>query len=214
MIDFFKKIYYYIFGDIMKNINFNKEYYIIKEYKKNDIIKNEGDACDSIGFILKGSVIISNILNNYNEFIITKLYENEMFGESLIFSSNNKYPGTIYANSNVTVAFLKKNKFIELLSIDNNLKLYYLEYFSNRFIELQNRIKILSQPSIKEKFLFYLKIQKRKTNLDHVIIKSISDVSSYLNVPRPSLSRAISELISDGLIIKDKKKYYIIKKAR
>ena len=146
----------------MINLNFDNGYFTKKQFNKNDIIKNEGEICDTIGFILKGSIYISTILNNYNEFIITKLKEKDIFGESLIFSKNNIYPGTIYASSNCLIAFIKKDKFLELISIDTNFQIYYLEYFSNRFIELQNRIKILSQPTIEEKFLYYLRIESRK----------------------------------------------------
>ncbi len=198
----------------MKNLNFENGYFIKKQYKKYDAIKNEGEICDSIGFILKGSIYISTILSNYNEFVITKLEENDLFGESLIFSKKNTYPGSVYASSNCTVAFIKKDKFLKLLSIDENFKIFYLEYFSNRFIELQNRIKILSQPTIGEKFLYYIRIEGKKKGNNYAEIKSITDVALYLNVPRPSLSRAISDLIDEGRIIKDKKKYYIRNKAR
>ena len=143
----------------MKNLNFDNGFFIKKQYKKYDAIKNEGEVCDSIGFILKGSIYISTILSNYSEFVITKLRENDLFGESLIFSKKNTYPGSVYASSNCTVAFIKKDKFLELISIDEYFKIYYLEYFSNRFIELQNRLKILSQPTIGEKFLYYIRVK-------------------------------------------------------
>lgn len=191
------------------NFDINSEYFIIKNYSKNDIIKNEGEICDSIGIIISGNIYISNILNNYNEFIITKLKDNEMFGESLIFSKKNKYPGSVIASSSCKIAFLKKNKFLQLLSIDEDFKLYYLQFISNRFIEMQNRLKILSQPSISEMFLYYLKIELKKSDNNYVIVKSISDVAEYLNVPRPSLSRTISQLIDEGLIKRINKKYYL-----
>ena len=198
----------------MKNLNFDNGFFIKKQYKKYDAIKNEGEVCDSIGFILKGSIYISTILSNYSEFVITKLEENDLFGESLIFSRKNTYPGSVYASSNCTVAFIKKDKFLELISIDDYFEIYYLEYLSSIFIELQKRLKILSQPTIGEKFLYYIRIESKKKGNNFAEIKSITDVALYLNVPRPSLSRAISDLIDEGRIIKDKKKYYIKNKAR
>ena len=61
---------------VLNTINLLKQQNIKKQYKKYDAIKNEGEVCDSIGFILKGSIYISTILSNYNEFVITKLEEN------------------------------------------------------------------------------------------------------------------------------------------
>lgn len=190
------------------------KYFKIKNYKKDEIIKNEGDECNSIGIILEGNIYISNILNNFNEFIINRLSKNDMFGESLIFSSVNKYPGTIYSLSNCKIAFINKNNFLELLSIDEQFKLYYLEYISNKFIDLQTRIKVLSQPTLIDKLLYFFKIELKKTSLSYITIKSVNDLANYFNVPRPSLSRALSQLITEGIIKKENKKIFIIKKVR
>lgn len=190
------------------------KYFTIKNYKKDEIIKNEGDECNSIGIILEGNIYISNILNNFNEFIINRLSKNDMFGESLIFSSVNKYPGTIYSLSNCKIAFINKNNFLELLSIDEQFKLYYLEYISNKFIDLQTRIKVLSQPTLIDKLLYFFKIELKKTSLSYITIKSVNDLANYFNVPRPSLSRALSQLITEGIIKKENKKIFIIKKVR
>ena len=191
------------------NIKIDEKYYKISTYKKNEIIKNEGDICNSIGIILNGTIKISNYLINDSEFIISNLKESDMFGENLMFSKNNFYPGYIYASTNTTIIFINKESFIELLSINNEFKIYYLEYISNKFIELQTRIKILSQPSIKEMFLFYIKLHSKDGKC---FIKSITEVSNYLNVPRPSLSRIISQLQNDSIIEIDNK-YYEIKKG-
>ena len=188
------------------NFNIDNKYYKLYTYNKLETIKNEGDLCDSIGIILKGSINISNYLTNDSEFIISHLEENDMFGENLMFSKNPYYPGYIYACTNSKIMFIKKNDFTNLLSTNNDFKIYYLEYISNKFIELQTRIKILSQPSIKEMFLYYIRIYSKK---GYCHIKSITDLASYLNIPRPSLSRAISQLLSENLIEITNKNYRI-----
>ena len=179
------------------NFIIDNKYYKIYSYNKLETIKNEGDLCDSIGIILKGSINISNYLINDSEFVISNLNENDMFGENLMFSNHPYYPGYIYACTNTKIMFIKKNDFTELLSINNDFKIYYLQYISNKFIELQTRIKVLSQPSIKEMFLYYIKINS-KNNICY--IKSITKVANYLNVPRPSLSRTISQLLNNNVI--------------
>ena len=80
---------------------------------------------------------------------------------------------------------------------DSISSLDFLKYIANKFIELQTRIKVLSQPSIKEMFLYYIKINS-KNNICY--IKSITKVANYLNVPRPSLSRTISQLLNNNVI--------------
>lgn len=182
------------------------------KYKKGEIIKNEGDVCSSIGIIISGSISIVNITFENKEFLINSLTEGEMFGENLIFLENNLYPGTILCNQNTLIIYISKNNFIKLIQEDLGFATYYFSYISNSFFDLQSRVKILSQTSIKDKFLFYLKNQMLLTNKNFVIIKSQSNLAKYLNIPRPSLSRTISELIKEGIIAKNKK-IYKIKKA-
>lgn len=190
------------------NFNIDNKYFKLYTYNKLETIKNEGDLCDSIGIIIKGSINISNYLANDSEFIISHLDENDMFGENLMFSKNPYYPGYIYACTNTKIMYIKKNDFTNLLSTNNDFKIYYLEYISNKFIELQKRIKILSQPNIKEMFLYYIKINAKN---EYCHIKSITEVANYLNVPRPSLSRTISQLLNNNIIEIINKDYKIIK---
>ena len=191
---------------------FNVELFIQKKYKKGEIIKNEGDVCSSIGIILSGTISITNITYDNKEFLINILHEEVMFGENLIFLNNNRYPGTIICDQNCTIIFINKKHFIYLLQSDINFTNYYLNYISNSFSKIQNRLKILSQRTIKEKFLFFLKSESQRTNKPFVIIKSQTKLAQYLNIPRPSLTRTINQLEKEKIINK-KKKIYEIKKA-
>ena len=183
----------------------------IKEYKRGEIIKNEGTICEEVGLILYGSVSISNVTLNNEEFLIDHLNVGDFFGENLIFLDNNLYPGNIIASQSSQIIFFSKENFIKFLSLDNKFQFYYLNYISRKFMSIQKRIKILSQPRIKDKFLYYIQNEMLSTNKDYVIIKSITSLAAYLNVPRPSLSRTISDLIDEEIIIKHKKIYILNK---
>lgn len=194
---------------MLKN-DFNLDSYTTKTYKKNDIIKNKGDECNSVGIIISGDIKIINITFNNYEYIIDTLNEGCFFGDNLIFSNNNKYPGTIVACNNVVIKYLSKKSFSELLKNNDEFMNYYLNYSSNRYIHLQTRIKVLCQHSIKDKFLYYLQMQSNINNSPYVYIKSIDALANYLNVTRPSLSRCISDLINEGIVRKNKKVFIIV----
>lgn len=183
----------------------------IKEYRRGEIIKNEGTICEEVGLILSGSVSISNVTLNNEEFLIDNLNIGDFFGENLIFLDNNLYPGNIIASQSSQIIFFSKENFIKFLSLDNKFQFYYLNYISRKFMSIQKRIKILSQPRIKDKFLYYIQNEMLSANKDYVIIKSITSLAAYLNVPRPSLSRTISDLIDEEIIIKHKKIYMLNK---
>lgn len=188
----------------MDNIFLNNCFKIIS-YKKNVMIVNEGDICINIGFLLEGSLSVSNTLPDFNESIIQVLNKGDVFGENLIFSDNPYYPGNIYANNNCQIAFISKNNFLNLLSSNTIFRDYYITLLSKKFISMQERIKVLSQNSLYNKVLFYFEMISQKTHSKSIKIKSIDYISKYLNVPRPSVSRVISKLIEDKKIIKNKK---------
>lgn len=188
----------------MDNIFLNNCFKIIS-YKKNEMIVNEGDICVNIGFLLEGSLSVSNTLPDFNESIIQVLNKGDVFGENLIFSDNPYYPGNIYANNNCQIAFISKNNFLNLLSSNTIFRDYYITLLSKKFISMQERIKVLSQNSLYNKVLFYFEMISQKTHSKSIKIKSIDYISKYLNVPRPSVSRVISKLIEDKKIIKNKK---------
>ena len=195
----------------MLNFSYDLVKHKIKEYKRGEIIKNEGTICEEVGLILYGSVSISNVTLNNEEFLIDNLNIGDFFGENLIFLDNNLYPGNIIASQTSQIIFFSKENFIKFLSLDNEFQLFYLNYISRKFMSIQRRIKILSQPRIRDKFLYYIQNEMLSTNKDYVIIKSITSLAAYLNVPRPSLSRTISDLINEEIITKHKKIYMINK---
>lgn len=195
----------------MLNFSYDLVKHKIKEYKRGEIIKNEGTICEEVGLILYGSVSISNVTLNNEEFLIDNLNIGDFFGENLIFLDNNLYPGNIIASQSSQIIFFSKENFIKFLSLDNDFQLFYLNYISRKFMSIQRRIKILSQPRIRDKFLYYIQNEMLSTNKDYVIIKSITSLAAYLNIPRPSLSRTISDLINEEIITKHKKIYMINK---
>lgn len=195
----------------MLNFSYDLVKHKIKEYRRGEIIKNEGTICEEVGLILYGSVSISNVTLNNEEFLIDNLNIGDFFGENLIFLDNNLYPGNIIASQSSQIIFFSKENFIKFLSLDNDFQLFYLNYISRKFMSIQRRIKILSQPRIRDKFLYYIQNEMLSTNKDYVIIKSITSLAAYLNVPRPSLSRTISDLINEEIITKHKKIYMINK---
>ena len=65
-------------------------------YKKNEVVFNEDDLCENIGFIIKGKIKIYTSSKDDNEIIINTLSENDCFGDLLLFSSTSNAAGLQY----------------------------------------------------------------------------------------------------------------------
>ena len=193
----------------MKNLfegakNYEK-YLNYYNYNKGAIIFFEGDLCKYVCIIKKGEISITTS-NYYSIMEINNLKENEMFGDSLILASDNRYLGTVKANKDTTLIFISRDNWIKLLKDEVILK-NYLEIVSNKVFKIQSKVKILSQKSIRDKILFYLLSESKRLNNKKIKIKSKEALALYLNIPRPSLSRELIKLKEENII--DYDRYYI-----
>lgn len=164
---------------------------------KGEVLFNEGDICNGVAIVHKGSITISSYSYSGKEIIYNTIKENEMFGNNLVFSSEPRYKGNVIANEKTTLFYIKKLDLIEILQNNRQFLVNYLEIQSNFGKQLNSRIKLLSFDSIEERFLYYLYINNNK-----IVYSSITDLAKTLSMSREATSRLITNLISKGTIVR------------
>ena len=176
-----------IINSIKKNLT-NK-----KNYLKNEIIFNENDSCDSLGIILEGNVIISSFTYDGKEIVFNKLSKNDMFGQSLLFSSSPKYKGSIISLNNSSIGYINKKDLIELLKNEENL-LSYLSLLSDSVLLSKEKSRTLSFENVKDRLLYHLSIYNK------IEYKTITSLAKELCVTREALSRTLKKLSTSKII--------------
>ena len=176
----------------------------IKEYEKNTIICNEGDTCNNIYLLIEGEAKIYTYSFEENLYLIKSIKEKDVFAIQLVFATNNKFLGNIIASKKSKIKIISKNTFINACTKNSDLLTQYLNHSANNYLKLQNRLKILSQKSIREKILFLLEQKTEHKNNNKIYIKSKNELAEYLNIPRPSLSRELIKLQNENIIKFDK----------
>lgn len=178
------------------------DYLEIKKYKKSELVFEEGTNCDKIGILVKGELKITTLTLLEETFTIDTIHEGEMFGENLIFSEASSYLGNCEATKESRVAFVKKDDLLTMFRKDKQILLNYLKLVSTERLKVQERLKIFSQKNIKEKILFLVKTKMDKYKTFYFYSKQ--ELAEYLNIPRPSLSRALIEMKDEGILDFDK----------
>ena len=174
----------------------------IKELSSGDILFNEGEPCEKMGIVIKGELIISTITYNEKEETFNTIKEGEMLGDLLIFSTNPVYLGDVVAKRKTSVIISSKQKLITLLSTDEEFLNIYMSVICNKAVNIKKQAKLLSHKNIEDRILFYLKL---KDTGDHIIkYDTITNLSMELSLPRPSVSRSLSNLETKGYITKNK----------
>lgn len=188
----------------MKEILTNK--FKIKHFKKDSLIYKENDICKNIGLIISGEVTIKSYGLSGEEIIYNTIKEDGIFGNNLIFSNDKRYLGDVYASKDSEIIFINRNELVTLLKNNDSFFNSYMEKLSNESKGLHANIRLLTINSAKERFLHFLKINNNEIEYD-----SITSLANKLYLKRETLSRTISLLIKQKLVIKKNNKINLTK---
>lgn len=160
-----------------------------RQFRKDEILFHEGDACRSIFVVKNGSIAIRSYTLQGNEVVYNRIQVGEMFGNNLVFDDDNLFRGDVVALEDALIFVLSRDLFVELLQSNKTFLELYLSMQSKIMKMRQQTIKLLSLKNAEERFLFYLQSQRGT-----IRFKNISELAKHLQVERETLSRLISRL--------------------
>ena len=183
----------------------------IRHYKKGETIFDAGDLCQSLGIILKGKVELSNFLISGDVSNLVTLSTGHIFGEAVIFAPSNIYPISATSMVNSYILHLKKDEILNLMKEHSSFNEDYLCLLSKKLIFLNDKFKLLSMTTIRGKIAHVLlKLSKEQNSLEINLPFSKEKMASHISTRRPSLSRELSKMKSEGLIDYEKSKITIL----
>lgn len=177
-------------------------------FKKNNVILSNLRQENMICIVLEGYLQI--VKNHYDgsRTIIEELKENDIFGTMTSYLQHSEYIVITKEDSKVIVIDFKN-----IINIDET-KPYFIEFLKNllsimskRIQEINDRMEILTNNSIRNKLLAYFKITSKKNKSNVLYLPfNYTDLADYLVVNRSSMSRELKNLKEEGFIeIKGKK---------
>ncbi|MBN1468456.1 MAG: Crp/Fnr family transcriptional regulator [Fusobacteriaceae bacterium] len=180
----------------------NKIKYRIADYKKNEFIFNSSSPANSIGIIIKGSVIIQNNLATGK--IINSFFKKvgDGFGGAIIFSDIPTFSCDVVAKENCTILFILKDYMKILVASDSLISSNVVSSMSKNMLKMNRQAELLTYSSIQEKIAFFLIYNSEfKNNVFQITIPYSKKIwSEFLNVSRPSLYRELKKLSAENII--------------
>lgn len=166
----------------------------LRRYKEGDYVAHQGELCDKIAIMTKGSVC-SFMINDYGkELILANIESPSLLGYTYIFASNNKFNVNIVAKTPCEMIFVEKEKLLTLLHDHPVFMQSYMRGMSDLNMKVFKRLFELNLNKLKQRLLSYIE--------QHDELPKQAELAKQLGVTRPSLSRALAELKRDGLIKK------------
>lgn len=185
---------------ILKNLEGEK-----KLFEKNRKIASNKD--NVIGIIINGEANLEKYDYNGNRLIVEKLERNSLFGELFYKFKNDTI---LIAKTDCEVLFFKYDNFIKK-NKNINILINMNKLLSEKILNLNTRIEILSKRSIKDKLLSYFSyLTNYKKNKSFLLPLTYTDLADYLAIDRSAMMREIKKLKEERYIKTNGKKITLI----
>lgn len=190
--------------------NFEGITYHIKNFRKGDILAFQGDPCNRLIILLKGSVRGEMIDYSGKLIKIEDIGAPRALAPLFLFGTENKYPVEVTANEEVDALFIPKESVLLLFQRNQLFLENYLNTSANYAKTLSDKLFFLSFKSIKQKLASYILRLSASAGNKIVMDRSQQEMADYFGVSRPSLARELAHMQDEGLISVDRKHIAIL----
>ena len=170
----------------------------VKRYKKGEYVAFQGDDITYLYMLTKGRVKTEIVSDPGLTLHIEEIKAPYPLAAAFLFADNNRFPVDVIALEESEVILIKKDSIEKQMAKCPYFLRGFMAFTANRIQFLSERLKIFSLKGIKTKVAFYI-LQHAKDS-EFELGCSIVSLAEYFGVERPSLSRAISEMVRDGII--------------
>lgn len=179
----------------------------VKTYDKNQLVFSQMEPPKSLYLLLNGSVTVCRDTFDGKKHIVTTIEERGIFGEVYVFLEKEDYSYYVIVNAESRILEIPKEFFFSTCSescrahsvIIQNM----LGILAGKAYYLNNKLQLLTSGSLRQRISKYL-IENCQNNKYVKLPMNREQLSAYLNVARPSLSRELTRMQEEELIEVDR----------
>ena len=195
--------------DLFENITESEKNELLKQlnsfsykFNKNEIIPKDIFFKKSIGIITEGSINIIKINYNETETIIDIITQNDILSTMNYNILDEDYELTTNEETNILI--IDFDKILEC-KVDTNTYNQFLKnilnIFSNKLLDSNNHIEVLTNRTIRNKLLSYFRQLSKKNGSNIIYLPfNYTSLANYLGVDRSSMNRELKNLKEENLI--------------
>ncbi|MBD3589337.1 Crp/Fnr family transcriptional regulator [Bacteroides sp. GM023] len=184
-----------------------------RSYKKGEILARQGDVCNRLVILTKGSVRGEMIDYSGRLIKVEDIAAPRALAPLFLFGEENRFPVEVTANEPTEVIELPKSSVLTLFRKNEQFLENYMNLSANYARTLSDKLFFMSFKTIRQKLASYLlRLHKQQQQLHITLDRSQQELSDYFGVSRPSLARELAHMQEDGLLIADRKHITILQK--
>lgn len=187
-----------------------------RSYKKGEILARQGDVCNRLMILTKGSVRGEMIDYSGRLIKVEDIAAPRALAPLFLFGEENRFPVEVTANELTEVIEIPKSSVLELFRKNEQFLENYMNLSANYARTLSDKLFFMSFKTIRQKIAssYLLRLHKQQQQLQITLDRSQQELSDYFGVSRPSLARELSHMQDDGLITADRKQITILQKEQ
>lgn len=128
------------------------------------------------------------------EFTLDTLSAPEVLASSFVFSTQRIFPVTIIAGSDCDLWVFSRDCILEMIERDRTVLGNYLAVISDHSMFLSRRLSEFALQTLSSRIVSYIR--------ENGPVDNLQQTAFILGVARPSLSRAVSQLVGQGVLEK------------
>lgn len=170
----------------------------VKRFKRGKYIAYQGDRVSHLYMLMKGRVKTQMVADTGFTLAMEEIPAPFPLAAAFLFADDNRFPVDVIAMEECEVLFIAKEAIEKQIASCPGFLRGFMAFNANRMQYLSERMKVFAQKGIKAKIAYYILQRGRGDAYD--LGRSVTSLAEYFAVERPSLSRALSEMVRDGII--------------
>lgn len=178
---------------------------VVRSYRKDQTIINEGEKAAYIGVMLSGSAQIVRTDYYGNRSIILSAEPSQLFAESFVCAGVEYVPVNVIAAEACEVMLIDGKRIMRTCGngcdFHSQMMFNLVKLIASKNLLCNKKIEIISKRSTREKLMTYLIEQAKACNsASFTIPYDRQELADYLEVDRSGLSAEISKLRKEGIL--------------
>ena len=177
----------------------------VKKFDRNAYIFRAGESTESMGLVLRGSVLViqEDLWGHRN--ILAKVLPGDFFGEPYAATPGSVLNISVVTNEDAEILMLDVNHLLTTCHNScghhNRLIRNLVSVLAGKVLQWDSKITHISKRSTREKLLSYLSSESiRQGKLAFDIPYDRQQLADYLSVERAAMSAELSKLKKDGIL--------------
>ncbi|MGL6179042.1 MAG: Crp/Fnr family transcriptional regulator [Tannerellaceae bacterium] len=182
-----------------------------KVFPEKAIVALQGEVCNNLMIVLEGSVQGEMIDNTGKLIVIDQIHAPNPIAHAFLYADNHEFPVNIVATSETKILYFERDAFVKLLQQNATLLMNFLRIISNTTRFLSQKLQFHVFKTIKSKIAaYFIKKYNPENGRVYLLDETQQELADRFGVARPSLARAIGEMVKDGVIVMEQKQMKVI----